>query len=216
MNQSHIADPHYNKSDADEIIAVADRYIEIINKRSSQTALQPMTHKFFICPVGLLGSGKSTVLKQLESKLPFVRVSGDEIRELIYREDGDQRIAWQVGARVVQHYVELNLNIAHDTDCATPATIENVEHLAKEFGYKIYWVHITTPVKFIENKLRNYPHTYLFRNADEAIARLHEREETHKSLPSLSFIHTVDVSSEGFHQEVDMLALKIRNNISSE
>ena len=40
--------------------------------------------QFFVLPVGLVGAGKTTVMKPLAEKLSLLRISGDEIRKILW------------------------------------------------------------------------------------------------------------------------------------
>src|SRR5262245_50203908 len=40
-------------------------------------------NQFFLCPIGLVGAGKTTVLTPLAKELSLVSISGDEIRKLL-------------------------------------------------------------------------------------------------------------------------------------
>ncbi len=45
--------------------------------------LQPSRRLFLLCPVGLVGAGKSTVTVPLAERLSLVRISRDELRKLL-------------------------------------------------------------------------------------------------------------------------------------
>lgn len=207
-------DPIYVKTVTPDVEKFGNEYIKQIDERSSADALRPTSRKFFICPVGVVGSGKTTFLRALEPKLHFVRVSGDEIRELLHSHSADPGIAWQVGAYVVDHYVQRSLNIAHDTDCATEATRENISKLANNEGYQLFWVHVVAPESFILNKLRKHEPSYLFRNSDEAIARYNERMVLHRNLPDIDYLANVDTSRADLDDQVHHVAEQITNRLA--
>ena len=207
-------DPYYHKAITADVEKFGDEYIALVKARSRRSALVPSAHKFFICPVGVVGSGKTTTLTLLERELDFVRVSGDEIRELLHKHDADAKLAWQIGAYAVDYFTQQGLNIAHDTDGATQATRENIAALAAAHGYQTFWIHVTAPEVFIINKLRNHEPSYLFRNADEAIARYRERLALHRTLPPLDFIATIDTSRADLDAQASKAARLIRAKIS--
>ncbi len=43
--------------------------------------------QILLCPVGLVGAGKTTVLKPMAEKLNLIRVSTDELREMLKKTD---------------------------------------------------------------------------------------------------------------------------------
>jgi len=211
---AHMTDePNYVKVVTADVKKFGDAYIKLVDERSPASSLRATPKKFFVCPVGVVGSGKTTVLKKLEPALHFVRVSGDEIRELLYRHGANPGIAWQVGAYTIDHYVEMGLNIAHDTDCATEATRKNIASLASSAGYQQFWLHITAPEPFILEKFRKHKPSYLFRNADEAIARYHDRMALHHNLPKIDYIATFDTSRADLDDQVHHALQAIRDRL---
>lgn len=72
--------------------------------------------QFYIVTVGLIGSGKTTVIKPLSEKLHLLRISGDEIRKVIQDKGGDETDTLEVGRMLVEKYAQAGYSIAHDTD----------------------------------------------------------------------------------------------------
>ncbi len=158
--------------------------------------------QFFLCPVGLVGSGKTTVLKPLAEKLNLVRISGDEIRQLLKERGYGYELTWEIGQKLAGEFVRRGYSIAHDTDCATPRTQEYLKQLAEEVGAKMIWIHINPPEEFIINKLRNFKHTWLFKNGDEAVENYLARKPLHKNL-SILFTYTFDTSRNDLDKQIE-------------
>ena len=157
--------------------------------------------RFFLCPVGLIGSGKTTVLKPLAKKLGLVRISGDEIRKMLkdggFGYEGDENIAFAAG----EYFIGKGYGIAIDADCVRSDKREKIEKLAKKLSMPIIWVHINPPEKFILNKLKNYPHTWLFKDAKQAIANYKARKPLHKKL-NFDFAYTFDTSRPNLKRQI--------------
>ena len=154
-----------------------------------------------LCPVGLIGSGKTTVLKPLAKKLGLVRISTDEIRKMLkergFSYDGDENIAFAVG----KHFIGKGYGIAIDADCVRLSKKKKIERFAKKLSMPIIWIHINPPEKFILNKLKNYPHTWLFKDARQAIANYKARKPLHKNL-NFDFAYMFDTSRPNLKQQI--------------
>jgi|SRR3989344_262694 len=120
--------------------------------------------QFFVLPVGLVGAGKTTVMKPLAEKLSLLRISGDEIRKILHNRALGYDSVWEVGKDLAEKYAKEGYSIAHDTDSANPKTIELATKMAEKLGVKLIWIHINPPEEFIINKLLNHKHTWLFRD----------------------------------------------------
>ncbi len=166
--------------------------------------------QFFLCPVGLIGSGKTTVLKPLAEKLNLVRISGDEIRKILYDLGFDYDRTWEIGSMVVERYAREGYSIAHDTDCATPKTIEAINKLSKELGAQVVWVHVNPPEEFILNKLRKYKHTWLYRDGEHAISNYLSRKKVHENLP-MNFLYSFDTSKPNLDEQIEQASEVILN-----
>ena len=176
---------------------------------------QKPAQQFFLCPVGLIGSGKTTVLKSLSEKLSLVRVSGDEIRKLLHNRGLGYDQVWEIGSILVKKFAHQGHSIANDTDGATSRTREALEELAQELQAKIIYIHINPPEEFILNKLRTFKHTWLYRNAEQAIENYNQRKPLHKNL-SLPYVFTFDTSVENLGSQIEeatrLIKLESGNN----
>ncbi len=85
--------------------------------------------------------------------------------------------------------------------------------MEEEYGAFSIWIHINPPEEFILNKLRTYNHTWLFKDADEAIDNYMRRKHLHEHLP-MAFLHTFDTSREGLGEEIEETAHKIESTYS--
>jgi len=190
----------------DQIIS---EIVEIYRPQIKVPTNKPRT-QFFLCPVGLVGSGKTTVLKSLSEKLSLVRISGDEVRKILKECGYDYELTWEIGQKLVAEFVEQGYSIAHDTDCATPRTQEYLKKLAQEKGVKIIWIHTNPPEEFIINKLKNFKHTWLFENADQAIENYMSRKALHQHL-NIEFAYTFDTSKDNLNEQIEKGLVAIKN-----
>lgn len=125
--------------------------------------------QFLLCPVGLIGSGKTTVIVPLSEKLNLLRVSHDEIRKILKENGFNYNSSKEIARSVILDFLKDGYSVAIDANCGSKETYNNIKNIEKEFGIKTFWVHINPPEEFILNKLKNFNHTWLFKNGDEAV-----------------------------------------------
>lgn len=157
--------------------------------------------QFYVIPVGLVGSGKTTILKPLARRLQLLRISGDEIRRVIKENDGDLADTWEIGHRLVHKYAAQGYSIAHDTDGATPKTQEAIARQAEQYNVKVVWLHVKPPEKFILDKLKNHPPSWLYGGPDEALANYYARKPLHQKL-GMEFSYVFDTSADNLEQQL--------------
>lgn len=192
---------------------------DIVLKEYEHTIFVPKQkplHQFFLCPVGLIGAGKTTVLKPLAEKLSLIRISGDEIRKLLHDRGFGYDQTWEIGSTLVKKFAHEGYSIANDTDGATPKTREALEELVRKLNAKVVYIHINPPEEFILNKLRNFKHTWLYRDGEQAIKNYYERKSLHENL-HLPYTFTFDTSADNLEEQinkaVDIIKTKSDNNL---
>lgn len=161
-------------------------------------------YKLILAPVGLVGSGKTTVVKPLSKRFSLVRISSDEIREILkglnysYTQDDVMYIA----EVLLKKYLNKGYGVTYDSNCENK--IDIIDKLAKDYHAKILWVNITPPEKFILNKLKNmyYNEGHVFKNADQAIATYFKDKPTHRNL-KMTFIAEIDTSQIDINDKID-------------
>lgn len=185
------------------MVHLPESMVELIAKEYEQQIFVPVekpTHQFILCPVGLVGAGKTTVVKPLSEKLSLVRISGDEIRKILkdkgYDYDRVQEIATVVGAK----YLEQGYSMCSDSDCVTEKTQNILNNLKERYNLKLAWIHINPPEEFILNKLSSHQGGWL--GNDFLIQNYHERKPLHQNL-NFPFLYTFDTSKENLQAQID-------------
>lgn len=168
---------------------------------------------YLLCPVGLVGAGKSTVIIPLARRLSLVRISTDEIRRLI----GDRGEAWdrvpEVAYSLIREFVMSGYAVAIDSDCVS--IFETVNDETETYGLPVFWIHIDPPEDFIIRKLSSFRHTWLFRDAAEALETYRERKRFHQKL-SMPFIFRFDPSRDDLPGQIETCALMIERKMKIE
>jgi predicted kinase len=195
------------------IQAVADEYYDSLE--FPEGAKNPP--QFCICVIGLTGAGKTTVLKKIIQHLPAVRVSGDEMRRLLIKKGLPTDELAHIGQIVSVRIKREGYNVAHDADFARPLVRELLREANRGIVHEL-WVRIAPPESFILDKLKHYPHSWLFADADAAIKNYHQRKELHRSLPELEtlpYLYTFDTSRPDLDQQVTEFVALARQKLAT-
>lgn len=148
--------------------------------------------QFLLCPIGLIGAGKTTVVKPLAKKLKLVRVSGDEIRKIFKEKGFGYEKVKEVAFEIINELLASGFSIAIDSDCISKESQEKIEEWRKKFNLKIVWIHINPPEAFILKKLGGLAPNWLG-SAEDMIKNYYQRKPLHKTL-DFTFAYTFDTS----------------------
>ena len=195
---------------------LADEYYASLEKPAD--AKQPP--QFCLCVIGLVGAGKSTVLRKLCREIPMVRQSGDEIRALVYKKGlpkYESLTIADIGGRTSLCLKQEGYRVAHDNDFANPFIRAEMQERNRRLGIPEIWIRVDAPEDFIVNKLRRFDHTYLFKDADEAVANYYARKQLHtqeaEALARLPYIYIFDTSRADLDEQAAAAAQKIRKQL---
>lgn len=156
-----------------------------------------------LCPVGIVGAGKTTVLRPLAKKLGLVRISGDEIRKVLMEHKLGYDALVPIGMELGKKYLSLGYSLALDADAASARSKAVIENAEKEFGAQPIWIHINPPEEFILNKLRTYKHTWLFKDGEQAVQNYMLRKPLHADTSLYPFIYIFDTSKDNLPHQID-------------
>jgi predicted kinase len=171
--------------------------------------------QILLCPVGLVGAGKTTVVKPLAESLGLIRVSSDEVRKMMKARGLDYKGVEDIVFAVGLSYMDEGYGVAIDADCVRLDKKAEIERLAAERKVPVVWIHINPPEAFIINKLKQYPHTWLYKDADAAIANYQARKPLHQDLSSFHFTYTFDTSKSDLDEQIEKAREVIDGKYSS-
>ena len=189
----------------DEIQEKYERSLELPDIRPKK--------QYILCPIGAIGSGKTTVIKPLAKKLGLLRISADEIRKIMHDKNysAEGHPGRDLAMKLIDKYVRDGYSIAIDSDCASK--IEMIKEESRKFNLKVIWLHINPPEEFIINKLRNYRHTWLFENGEAAVEGYFSRKPLHENI-DLPFLYTFDTSREDLDKQIEEAVDVIRREVN--
>lgn len=159
--------------------------------------------QFVLCPVGLVGSGKTSVVRLLAEKLWLVRISSDEIRQRLKERGFNYDRAKELTCRIAREFIEGGYSVALDMNCGSQASKDYIAKFKKEYDLMALWIHINPPEDFIIRKLKVYSHSWLFKNGDEAVDAYFKYKKAYGDFGSIDFIYTIDPSRDDFPEQID-------------
>lgn len=156
-----------------------------------------------LCPVGLVGAGKTTITKPISKRLGLVRVSTDEIRKLLKENGQNYDPVKDIATSIIEGLVQNGHSIAFDMDCGNPLIKEFTEKLAEEFKIKVYWVQVNPPEEFILNKLRHHPPSWLASDPEVMVKNYFDQKEKRlKEGTHFDFDFVFDTSRPDLDQQI--------------
>ena len=190
-----------------KILAEFEKNLDIPNKKPEK--------KIILCPVGLVGAGKTTVLKPLSKKLGLIRISGDELRMILKKYGYNFIKTEELSKKIIFKYLKKDYSIAADFDCISHKKV--FSDIAKEYNAKIFWIHINPPEAFIIKKLKNihnlkHDHPKLFKNAEVGLSDYFRRKPLHAKI-NFPFIYVFNTSKNNLKEQIEEAYQKIKNKI---
>lgn len=178
---------------------------EEVQREYEQTLVIPHEKpapQWMLMPVGVIGAGKTTVVKPLAERLGLVRISTDDIRQKLKQRGYSYAGARDMAHELTKKYLSEGYSIAIDGNTGSNTGLEYNKKSAEAFpAVRQLFVHINPPDEFIINKLRSYHHTWLFKDADHAVESFYKNKEDFK-LPQLTFVYTFDPSRTDMPQQI--------------
>ncbi len=168
--------------------------------------------QFLICPIGLIGAGKTTVVKPLSKRLSLLRISTDEIRILLTKNGFNQNQAREIAYNLARKYLHKGFSVIIDADCVSKKAKDYIEESKRQINMKVIWIHINPPEEFIIKKLKKHKPTWPFESSKEAIKRYFNRKPLHRNL-NLPFIYEFDTSRNDLNRQIEEAISLIRKKV---
>lgn len=190
--------------------------LEEIEKEYENTLVLPAQKppmQWILMPVGLIGAGKTTVVKPLAERLNLVRISTDDIRQRLKARGYSYEGCRDIVQKLAKKYLDLGYSIALDANTGSKIALQYNQKTAELFPHvRQIFIHINPPEEFVINKLKNYPHTWLFRDADHAVENFLTNQKEFV-LPSVHFVYTFDPSKENLSEQIEQGTLAIKQEL---
>lgn len=178
-----------------EIRGIIDDYLASLEIPETKPKTQ-----FLLCPVGLVGSGKSTILKVLSKELCLIRHEGDAIRKILRSKNYNFKRFPEISTIINENLLSQGHSISLDSDCV--AIKETVDGLSKKYDLKVVWIHVDPPEEFIVSRIKARDHAGLFRTTEDALKTYYARKPLHENL-DFPFVCRIDTSRENLQEQLE-------------
>ncbi len=186
---------------------LSDKEMEKVSSIYEESLLIPekkIEKPIMICIIGLIGSGKTTVVNLLVKKLPLLAISANEIRKILKEKGFDYNRAAEISFKLSEKYIKKGYSIAVDKDCNSDESKSYIDSLNKKYDIEIIWIHINPPEEFIINKFKEYRPSWLFKSTEQAIGNYKARKplHVHENL-DFNFLYVFDPSRDDLEKQIN-------------
>jgi predicted kinase len=188
---------------------------EFYNKLDKPSAMKAKP-QFCICPIGLVGSGKTTVLKKIVEQLPAIRVSADEVREMLGTKGLPFDDAMYIADALCTRLKQEGYNLAHDGDFASPASRQlHAQANSTVPGIRELWIRIQAPDDVVLKNIRARGPGKLFQSTDQLV-ELYERRKALHAAPELNeipYLYIFDTSRPDLDDQVNEFVRRAKEQL---
>lgn len=188
--------------------------IEVLFRSQIKIPKNKPLKPFFFCPVGLVGSGKTTVTKDISERFNLVRISTDELRKILKENGYNYDELKNIIFKIAKEFAETGYSISFDMNCGNTETQKVIRKFSNDLHVPVIWVHVNPPEEFIINKLKSFNHTWLFRDSEQAIENyFQQKEEITKEIGKIEYSYIIDTSRNNLKDQLEELSLIIERKI---
>lgn len=171
--------------------------------------------QMILAPVGLPGTGKTTVVRPMSEALGLVRVSSDEFRKLL-KENGH---GWgdikDLLFPVDEDLAKKGYSIAFDADTSNPKTVEFIKKLGKQYDMQVFWIRVHAPEEFVFEKFRKHAPSWLADDPQKMIDNYNaQKERKGKENLAFDFIYTFDTSQPDLDTQIEKCIQTIQRSVT--
>lgn len=167
-----------------------------------------------LAPVGLPGSGKTTVVKPVAEAFGLVRISSDEYRKLLRENGHDWGDTKDYLFPLDEELAAEGYSIAIDADACNPLTVAFIKKLAEKHSMEVFWIHLNTPKEIVFKRFKEHPQSLLTNDPERRIQNYEAQEERYKDRDlSFDYIYTFDTSRTNTDEQIQGCIAAIRNKL---
>ncbi len=126
--------------------------LAIIQEYRSGLVFPAKQQPWLLCAIGLVGVGKSTIMKQLCVSFGLVRVVSDDIRSLVGLKGYNYERMNEVFLRLISELLAEGYAVGVDADCVKEQ--ERILAYAGKASIRVTWIHVTAPEDVILARLQ--------------------------------------------------------------
>ncbi len=169
---------------------------------------------FFVAIVGLIGTGKTTIMKEISQRLGLLRICTDDVRWRLFRQGFNFERTREIAGKLAFKYADEGYSIGFDSDAAGAFVLKNIDNILLQVPGPIVWLHVTAPEEIILERLDESNTDREYRG-EEAISHYHRRKALHENL-TMPFLYEFDTSRDDLGVQLDEAEVKIREELRLE
>lgn len=160
--------------------------------------------QWMLMPVGRIGAGKTTVVKPLAKHFDLIRFSTDEVRKMLRERGYSYEGCREIINSLSRKYLNQGYSVVFDANTGSKHGVEYNAKTAVDFpGVPQIFIHINPPDEFIINKLRNYKHTWLFKDGEHAVSRYLAHKNDNPDPGNFDFVYEFDTSRSDLNDQIE-------------
>jgi len=179
-------------AEGDELTDAAMAEISRAYEASLKTPTGKHQPQILVCPVGLVGAGKTTVIKPIADQVGLLRISTDDIRHMLKDRGFNYLRLMEIARPLVEKYLKQGQSLALDMDCVGSA-YQFILQAERQMHLKVIWLHIAPPETFILHKLRNFKGGWMVDDNEKMVETYFARKPLHEHL-DMQFLFVFDTS----------------------
>jgi len=191
-----------------EILKIYLNSLKLPNKKPDK--------KIIIAPIGLIGSGKTTILSKLSKHLPVVVMSGDVIRKTLGEQGFDFDSVYTIAERAAIKLLGEGFSVATDSDCINEEIIKKAKERAIYHDATLVWIHINTSEKQCITNIKERGTTIFGVEPGSMIKSYHKRKkELHSKEYPMQFTCMFSGKHDKTEEEVESCVSKIQKIVKN-
>lgn len=190
------------------IAEIQDQYRKSLSIPSVKPPVQCL-----VCPVGLIGSGKTTVITPIAKQLNLVRVSNDEYRVLLKQNGHGYETIKSFMNTVRIDLIKEGYSLAIDANAGGQTSFNFITKTEKDFGAKVFWLRINTPDAYAEAGLRKRSSPLVADNEDWIKNRENQKQRMQTLKHEFDFFCEFDISRDNLKEQIANCIQKLKAEI---
>ncbi|MDA1038555.1 MAG: AAA family ATPase [bacterium] len=215
MKTGFVADPNREESKEGEELSDAD-FEKVLKEYEGQLEFPDNKPErvFFVAIVGLIGTGKTTIMKEISRRLGLLRICTDDIRWMLFDKGYNFERTRELAGKVAFKYADAGYSIGFDSDAAGAFVLKNIDNILLRVPGPIVWLHVTASEKLILERLHESNPDRRYKG-EIAVAHYQRRKALHENL-TMPFLYTFDTSRDDVGSQLDEAERLIRKELRLE
>jgi len=106
---------------------------------------------------------------------------------------------------LAKEFGDAGWSMALDANCGSKNSFPYIQKYLNENNIKSIWIRVAPPNEFIVSKLRNYKHTWLFKDGDDAVRVFEHNLKENGNFENLpvEYVYTFGTSKNNLSEQIE-------------